>query len=259
MADKLHTARARLTASLQGHYDRLRVLAPGIPERLLTPKPAESDVVLLPSKIPSEQRLKYDLSELAGLELDIRIGHAHDVIDEVRTALAVRVAMQKESQENNGYDRTSRAKASVRRAEGTVKEWQAIYQVSWQALMDLGVDPKDERLAGLQPLENDDLVVLGNWLEGQQYKDKSVRLPWIWAVRPLAVAGGDVSATVQAWNEEGSFVPASYLYQVAYDFTRCSRSAGVGACKGGDEALDRRVPPPQGGDAQSTGVLFEGC
>lgn len=72
----------------------------------------------------------------------------------------------------------------------------------------MGLQAGDPRLAGLKPLEDRDLVVLGNWLEGQQYKDKTVRLPWIWTIRPLTREGPDGSGVVEAWNDEGAcFLP----------------------------------------------------
>lgn len=157
----------------------------------------------MPSGFVASERERFGLQGLAEIEIEVRIGHAHDVIDFIRGALAVKSVLHRKSKEPSGYDGITRAKESVRRAEVTVRQWHAVYNASWGALARLGLKEDDTKLAGLKRLDKDDLGVLGNWLEGQQYKDKTVRLPWIWTIRPLSGNGSSDGDDVWAWNDEG--------------------------------------------------------
>ena len=63
------------------------------------------------------------------------------------------------------------------------------------------------QLRGLQELRNEDLIVLGHWLEDQGYRSNTERLPWIWTMSPLVIdshdAEEDIQRLVADWNEEG--------------------------------------------------------
>lgn len=249
LSDTIRSQRVRLTKALSAHYDALRIVAPSVPERVLIPRPPEHDPVLMPSAFVASERQRFGLQGLADIEVEVRIGHAHDVIDKIRGALAVRSAMNRATTVHNGYDGTTRAKESVRRSEVTVRQWQSVYMASWAALARLGVGKDDVRLAGLKPLDKNDLIVLGKWLEGQQYKDKTVRLPWIWTIRPL---NGDASDDARVWNDEGAF-PMSPLHSDANALN--SGATGMGSRKGRLGKMVGGVASSERGDASGGRIV----
>jgi hypothetical protein len=163
----------------------------------------------MPSTFNPSQREQFQLTTLAILEVELRIGQAYDALERLRQALGVRSFLTRHVRQTHGYKNTTRAQENIRRADTSVKRWAKVYRKSFSALQNLPVDAS--RVEGLRYLEEKDLVLLSEWLEDEEYKSigslsktpNHRPLPWIWTVSPAAVSAdeGAVEKAVLDWNE----------------------------------------------------------
>ncbi|KAG9016017.1 hypothetical protein FRB90_003840 [Tulasnella sp. 427] len=200
-ADKLKKRKAKLDAGLMLHYQFLRTITPDAPGIQLNPKEAHKDQILLPSRLTGFQRQALGLQSLAHLEKKLRIGQAFDILVRLRKALGVRSFLTRHARKSNGYNVTTRAQETLKRAEVAVQQWAAAYHRCWAALTCL--EATQIELKGLRDLNNGDLLLLSTWLEDEKYRDRGASLPWIWTVAPLPQHEGDLAESVKAWSEEG--------------------------------------------------------
>ena len=204
----------RLMDRIRLHQENLRVLVPDL-SVMDDDKVFHQFPVALPSSFTDEERQSLDIAPLIDVEVDLRIGHAHDVLERLRQALGLKSFLIQESQQTRAgnrseeYDRhdpRTRAEHKVKHSWDLVQEWVQLYNTSWNALCRLGVD--ERRMCGLRELKDKDLIMLGGWIQEQRYKTGSSngeQLPWIWRLSPLSSTQevGELSQKVASWNEEG--------------------------------------------------------
>lgn len=189
-----------MESGLNAHYSFLRSIGSGIIGIDLTPKEAHKDPILVPSRLSRTKRTAYGLQKLAEQEKKLRIGQAFDALVQLRKALGVRSFLTRHVRKSNGYNVTTRAQETLKRAEVTVKQWAAAYRRCWDALVRL--EAKESELGGLRELTQADLVLLSTWLEEEKYRERGSTLPWIWTIAPMPQQHEDVAASVRAWNDE---------------------------------------------------------
>lgn len=169
--------------------------------------------LLLPSQMRPDDVARFGLQDLAIVEKRLRIGACFDLLTQLKLALGVRSSLTRHHRQKQGYKGTTRSQGSVKRAEANVKRHGRSYCRSWLALDRLGV-PEDERFH-LQELKQEDMTMLGRWLEGEQYRKGGSQLPWIWTTQPPARQEANdeenenesgrtqFEAEVDKWNREG--------------------------------------------------------
>lgn len=207
--DKATLATERLEEKIEQFEERIRSIYPTMEEIPVAKGSNPSDVILsLPSALSPPVIARLGLEELAEAEKQLRIGACFDFISKLKDSLGVRSFLTRHSRTQSGYNGATRNQDAIRRAEATVKRYGRSYRRSWQALDGLEV-PQDERL-NLQELKQQDMTILGQWLEGEQYRSRGTQLPWIWTIMPVgdvandARDGHEVADAVDAWNEEGT-------------------------------------------------------
>lgn len=206
--EKAEQLSERLEGRFQSLYDRLHELAPLLADAEVGSL-ALPDIVRIPllSTFSTNERERFGLDGLARIETRLRLRMCFDCLKKLKDALGVRSFLTRHSKTQHGVHKSTRAQEAIQQAEGVVRKWGKAYRRSWGAL-DLMAVPVPERL-GLQELVAADLTILGDWLEGEQYKYGAKKLPWIWILAPVpglnADEGGQHSANqaVEAWNEEG--------------------------------------------------------
>lgn len=257
MAEKLERLKSRLSTGLEKHYEDLSRLAPGIVGYALRPtEPLASDPILLPSRFKPDEVRTFRAEALLEAERKLRIGHAHDVVNLIREALGIRSYMTRHALKSNGYRENSYAQHSIRRAEANVNTWREVYKQSWKALERLGMKGAD--LCGLQKLEQEHLVLLGDWLENERYRSKASndRLPWIWTI--AAITTDDLTDEAQAeqvrkWNIEGA---SSFgLGGVCNANVLSSATFGMGPRKSSSGKMERGNAPPTRGVPEDPDIL----
>lgn len=208
LKDKIQPLRRRLQGQLWTHYDTLRMLAPGLPNDDLNPGDAHDDRVVLPSSYNSRDRERFMVQGLGQLEVELRVGQLHDVLDHIRRGLGVRSLLTRHSrQQGHGYDLATRSQAAIRRAQVDVDNWKLVYRRVWASLANL--QPTVLQLKGLQELRDADLIMLSEWMEDERFRRE--QLPWIWTVLTTALPapggpdhdGQRIREVVQEWNNEG--------------------------------------------------------
>lgn len=207
--DKATLAAERLTVKIEQFNERIRAAYPTMDDLpiLAGDNPAEA-LLTLPSTLSPTDVIRLGLEDLAVAERQLRIGSCFDFIMKLKDALGVRSFLTRHSRVQQGYNGATRSQDAIRRAEATVKRWGRSYRRSWQALDGLGVPQEDRQ--NLQELKASDMTILGQWLEGEQYRSRGTQLPWIWTILPVGSTpdagrdGDDVADAVDAWNHEGA-------------------------------------------------------
>lgn len=207
-----------LKTSLSDHNRAMLILAPSLQNVGDSPQSRKktslwSVQILLPSSFSKTQRENLGLAALAKMEAGLRVGHGHDVLEKLRKALGVKSFLAKRANDRTNYRYHTRSEGEVRRAQSIVNQWASIYRKNWDGLTSL--DVRGPVLKGLQELKKEDQVLLGAWLEDEQYARPSTALPWIWKVSPLLasekdLSDGKVAELVSSWNEEGG--PVSWRF-----------------------------------------------
>lgn len=268
MVSKIQQLTETIKASLASHYQQLRTLVPeleGEPGVNLAAKDPISDPITLPSNLPRRVRQSPYLTNLVELEVAIRVGLAHDALQKLRSALGYKSFMRRHTVKAFGRHDGTRGKQATRRAAIQVDKWKVVYRGFYGALMEL-VEPGDPKLRGLKELGEDDLAVLGDYLERldapkvrNRPADRPPSLPWIWTL-PLLTSADPESAparlddgnghpqdpeqAIEDWNWEGGSqslpkcTPDGHL--TCFDIR--SHSGGVDSRKSCSQPLGRRAP-----------------
>lgn len=148
--------------------------------------------------------LRRGLEPLAIAERHLRIGACFDFLSKLKQALGVRSFLTRHARTRSGYNGATINQDSIRRAEANVKRYGRSYRRSWQALNALQISQSSR--SGLKELNEGDMTMLGEWLEGEQYRSRGTQLPWIWSIQPPGEtprSKDDVEAAVDKWNKEG--------------------------------------------------------
>lgn len=200
----------RLRNRIGEHFSTLFRVAPMLQEaELARGQPSTSQKLYLPSDFSSADRTRYKLENLAAKESQLQVAEAHDALRRLRNALGLK-ALLLESQKIHirGYDKVSKAQASINTAEKGVKRAKEAYNRARTALTLLGVDIGPEsKVAHFQVLTKDDLKPLRDFTSDRRFVAKNQEIPWIWK----SVGGLDASQegesgvirTITSWNNEG--------------------------------------------------------
>lgn len=211
----MKAAQARLTKGLSDYYTRLGYVAPGLAALDLTPGEPHLDPIMLPSGFTATEREEYQLQELESMEVRLRVGQGHDILQHLRRSLGIRSLLTRHTRQQLGVVKSTRSQENIKRAEARVLVWSRAYRRVWTGLRNLS--PTVDLLQGLQQLDtNRDLMMLGDWVEERRWRGEGRQeLPWIWTIgtAPLAVGderdNGPVDAVITRWNAEGEFMSGS--------------------------------------------------
>jgi hypothetical protein len=159
----------------------------------------EMVILGLPSDFPSESHATLGIGDLAVLERRLRVAQAHDALQKLRTTLGLKSFLVRERYAGHGYTISTRTTSEIKRAECNVSKWRAIYTNAWNALERLRdgkpIPSKEMLWRKLRPLQNEDCIMLSEWLESQRYwqeqgerqaeiasrqKKGPKPIPWIW-------------------------------------------------------------------------------
>lgn len=199
---------ARLQEKIHVFNAKIQALAPSLSAvEPSNPEVPETARLLLPSSFTVEERERHELGDLVTIESNLRVGGCFDAVKKLKEALGVRSFLTRHVRTQRGYNQTTRSQDAIKRAEAIVRRWGRVYQAGWRALNAL--ETPEEQRQGLKELKAEHLTVLGQWLEGEQYKHRGSTLPWIWSVAPVVAEEGDAegsqnAARVESWNEEGT-------------------------------------------------------
>lgn len=203
--DRAELATTRLAVKIELFEERIRDIHPSL-EDIAVPvyQNAAEAVLTLPSALSSQQISQFGLRDLAEAERRLRIGACFDSIGKLKDALGVRSFLTRHARQQQGYNGATRSQESIRRAAANVKRDGRSYRTSWRALDGLEVSSADRQ--GLQELHESDMTILGQWLEGEQYRYRGTQLPWIWTLLPISERdeGDEIGADVDSWNWEGT-------------------------------------------------------
>lgn len=207
------------------HYKALPHIAPALSAYDLTPGDAHDDPILLPSSFTREEITSLNLQELADIELRLRVGQGHDILERLRKALGVRSLFTRQARNTHGYRGSTRSQEAIRWAQSEVNSCARLYRRLFKGIQAL--NPPKENLLGLRELQNSDLVMLSDWVEDKLYQGSDRQpLPWIWRLlsttkdqRPDSQADSEdhdeeesaearearmeCMQIVEQWNEEG--------------------------------------------------------
>jgi len=201
---RLQRSKQRLGDQLTKHHQTLVLLVPTLSNRECDIGEVHTAEITLPSTFTSKQRELLQLQNLALVEVKLRLAQCHDALDKLRKALGVRSFLTRHARKQHGTARSTRAQDAVSRAGVIVKRWAKTYRSAFKALGRLNVTQVE--LLGLQELKENDLKILGDWLEGEQYRYRETKLPWIWSLGSKAIFEGENGVfgdAVEKWNEEG--------------------------------------------------------
>lgn len=200
---------AKLQEKIEAFLERMQALSPSlVAMEPSDPSAPETARLLLPSTFTAAEREDLGLQSLAAIEARLRIGECFDAVKKLKEALGVRSFLTRHVREQLGYNQATRSQDSIKRAEAVVRRWGRVYQAGWRALDALQTSHEDRQ--GLQELKKEHLTVLGQWLEGEQYKHRGSTLPWIWSVVPFSAEeadgeGSEMADRVESWNREGAW------------------------------------------------------
>lgn len=185
---------------LAAHYQALPHIAPDLSAYDLTPGDPHDDPILLPSSFTCGEVTSLHLQELADIELRLRVGHGHDILERLRKALGVRSLFTRQARNTHGYRGNTRSQEAIRRAQSEVNSCARLYRRVFKGITALNAP--NENLLGLQELQNSDLVMLSDWVEDKLYQGSNRQpLPWIWRLlsTPLTAehTGPDLASKVE--------------------------------------------------------------
>jgi hypothetical protein len=159
----------------------------------------ENEILELPSSYNAKDRQQFGLGTLANFEYEVRLGHAYDTIDDIRTAIHVYNATCHEKKTQVfGQQPQTRAWAIVNSLKNDTRKCAKRYQLSYSALLALGL-PKDSEL---KPIRDEDLWgkdVTSMTKQG----DLKRKEPWYWVI------GKPRDISDDAWEMECKSVSVS--------------------------------------------------
>lgn len=179
--------RKKLEEGLIRHYSLLLDIAPQFREsgRHLSPDldAPHIDEILLPSRLSKEQVEALGLEDLLQVEVQLRVGHAYDCLRALKRALALRSFWTRHTKaQQSSQNKKTKGQASLQASRARVKEASRAYSACYDWLVKCAPDVASQ--FGLRPLGREDLMLLGEYLEEQHYRQHGSQLPWIWNVQP---------------------------------------------------------------------------
>lgn len=186
-----------------GHWRaRYLQLFPRAPPHTSADHP-ENEVLELPSSYDTNHLESFGLSTLAKFEYEIRLGHAYDAIDDIRTAIHIYNFSSREKQTQlSGQRSGTRAWTVLNSIKNDARDCAKRYRRSYSALLTLGL-PKDSEL---KPIGDQDLWGKDMSLMTKQ-GDSTRKEPWYWVIgKPR-----DISS--DTWELECTSAPYPEVFQ----------------------------------------------
>ena len=138
---------------------------------------AELVVLPLPSNIKSD-KLPPPLHSLKSTERELRKGQGNDALEGIRIGLANKsLLFQTDVNKSKSTKQSTRAWASVRKAQSQILLHARSYQRAWRALQSIGME-EDQVI--YQKLEGKDLVMVKDITIAKRYGQGSNSLAWFW-------------------------------------------------------------------------------
>lgn len=193
-----------------GHWRaRYHQFFPQVPPHPPADNP-EDETLELPSSYNANRLESFGLGTLANLEFTIRLGHAYDAIDDIRTSIHIYNTSSREKRTQlSGQRSGTRAWSILNSIKNDTRECAKRYHLSYSALLTLGLPGDSE----LKPIREEDLWGRDMALMTKQGESKR-KEPWYWVIgKPRDISNGD-------WELECKSVPypkpisESYFHQV---------------------------------------------
>lgn len=138
----------------------------------------ENERLELPSSYKPGCFQRFGLSALAHLEYEIRLGHAYDAIDDIRSAIHIyNVSNYEKRTQVFGQRPTTRAWAVLNTLKANIRDCAQRYRTSYSALLTLGLPQNSE----LKPIRDQDLWGKDVTSVSKQ-GDSKRKEPWYWVI-----------------------------------------------------------------------------
>ncbi len=175
--DTLNSSRQDLCKAIDQWRSHYCQLFPQAPPHSQADHP-ENDQLELPSSYDATCLPQYGLTTLAKIEYEIRLGHAYDAIDDIRTSIHIYNVSSHEKQTQVSRTRQStRAWGILSSLKSNTRECAKRYCLSYEALLALGLSKDSE----LKPIRDGDLW--GKDMTSMTKQGDSKRKePWYWTV-----------------------------------------------------------------------------
>lgn len=171
------------------------------------------------------------------LELRVRVGHGHDLLDRIRKGIGLKTFLWRwHKEEAKGQAMSQRVSAARDRAKRNLDYSTKQYGQNWKKIQKLceGLQvPVDdshhsiEVLKGLKEVRNDDLRMLSDWVDDyRDYKpNRYERMPWIWKVGRYEPgrSNSHCKGIVEEWEEEGESSATSQSLYSDFDLIWAAR------------------------------------
>lgn len=169
---------------------------------------AQDMQLCLPSDFSPDDRIKYDLQQLAVSELELRKGEAFDIIGNLRTALRL-MAQHNHKAKKHGGARVTKTRTG--KAYGEARKlklfWKNEYETVYSAMLSLGLSSTDETF---KKLTEEDLYRPSN-LEPAEFCAQEIG--WIWTVSGTGTKA--TNSSILEWEKEGKlFYVPSFEFRV---------------------------------------------
>jgi len=215
-------SRRKLAKALEEWYTRLNDFMPidSLEEPLESDPSPEKQVLRLPSDYSRDSYERLGLLVLANTEALLRVAQCHDAIKKLRSALGLKSFMIQGKYTSGGGQRSlTRSESDIGKAQKQVDKWKDVYRRAWGALGKLRGEGHEDSTGMLRRLEDDDLVMLSQWMEDHRYwreegeaaearagqRGEGRRtLPWIWKNEfPIHMSGDTLDEAVEKWRTDG--------------------------------------------------------
>jgi hypothetical protein len=175
--DALSNNRQDLQKAINKWRSRYQKLFPRSPPHPLADHP-ENEILELPSSYNANCFQQFDLTTLARLEYEIRLGYAYDSIDDIRSAIHIyNVSNHEKRTQVFGQRPTTRAWAVLNSLRDNIRECANRYRLSYSALVTLGLPGDSE----LKPIGDQDLWGK-NMTSTSKQGDSKRKEPWYWVI-----------------------------------------------------------------------------
>jgi len=180
--------------------------------------------IALPSAFNEDLYQLTCFSYFAKAELEIRVGHGHDILDRIRKAIGLKTFLFRwHKTEVRGLAESQKVSSARTRAKVNLDHFVNQYKRNWIAItkiiqglaLHLNSDLECiEVLKGLQKIESDDLRMLSDWVDDtpDYHPNRWESMPWIWKVgryESAEVNQSEVKTIVEEWEEEGTIFAVS--------------------------------------------------
>ncbi len=173
---------------------RYRVLYPNVLPHNAAGHP-ENDTLELPSSYDLFHRQNFNLNTLSRFEYEIRLGHAYDAIDDLRNAIHIYNASNREKKTHvYGQQPGTRAWGILNSLKDDIRECAKRYQSAYANLLTLGL-PSNSELK----LINDGDLWGKDMTSTRKQGDSRRKEPWYWVI------GKPKDLTEVAWELEREF------------------------------------------------------